>query len=89
MMLSLVVELYDNNGKNFKTMRATVPGSTGYQIPVYNKSIVADNITNVIARLEPYEMYKTHGSYDLKLKILLIIKRQLNRYQRLLFFSLF
>ena len=68
MMLSLVVELYDNNGKNFKTMRATVPGSTGYQIPIYNKSIVADNITNVIARLEPYEMYKTRGSYDLKLK---------------------
>lgn len=67
-MLSVVVELYDNTGKNFKTMRSTSPAFSGSEIPVFTQGFEADNISNVIARIEPYEMYRSNGGYTMKLK---------------------
>ncbi len=67
-MLSVVVDLYDNNGKNFKTLRSVSPAFSGSEIPVFNQNLEAENISNVIARIEPYEMYRSNGGYTVKLK---------------------
>lgn len=67
-MLTVIVDLYDKDGKKFKTLKSDSPAFTGSQIPVFNQNFKAENISNVIARIEPYEMYKSNGGYDMQLK---------------------
>ena len=66
--INIQMDLYDDTGKNFRSIRGSVPGFTGEIIPIYNRDIEAKNISNIIVKLSDYEMYKSAGSYDIKLK---------------------
>lgn len=75
-MLSVVVDLYDSKGKNFKSLRSTSPAFSGSQIPVFNQNYQADDIANVVAHIEPYEMYRAFGGYTMQLKRFTYIKKE-------------
>lgn len=66
--VDVTLDIYDDNGVKIKTLKSTSIGYTSKVIPIFLNDYKTESISKVVATVDNYEMYRSLGGIDIKLK---------------------